>query len=171
MRTGQNFGILYILLLICQVLLCNYFQITPYAMITLLPAMILCIPLTISTIGCMLIAFASGLAVDWLAEGVIGLNAAALMPVALLRKSLIRIYFGEDLITRKDSFSLRKYVIAKVSAALFSALAVFLIIYIVLDGAGTRTILFNLIRGGITLILSYLVSLIVVNSLTPDDRK
>jgi hypothetical protein len=119
----------------------------------------------------MLIAFASGLAVDWLAEGVIGLNAAALVPVALLRKSLIRIYFGEDLITRKDSFSLRKYGIAKVSAALFSALAVFLIIYIVLDGAGTRTILFNLIRGGITLILSYLVSLIVVNSLTPDDRK
>ena len=140
-------------------------------MITLLPAMILCIPLTISTIGCMLIAFASGLAVDWLAEGVIGLNAAALMPVALLRKSFVRIYFGEDLITRKDSFSLRKYGIAKVSAALFSALAVFLLIYITLDGAGTRTILFNLIRGGITLILSYLVSLIVVNSLTPDDRK
>jgi hypothetical protein len=66
---------------------------------------------------------------------------------------------------------LRKYGIAKVSAALFSALTVFLIIYIVLDGAGTRTILFNLIRGGITLILSYLVSLVVVNSLTPDDRK
>ena len=171
MRTGQNFGILYILLLICQVLLCNYFQLTPYAMITLLPAMILCVPLTISTIGCMFIAFASGLAVDWLAEGVIGLNAAALMPVALLRKSFIRIYFGEDLITRKDSFSLRKYGIAKVSAALFSALAVFLLIYIILDGAGTRTILFNIIRGGITLMLSYLVSLIVVNSLTPDDRK
>ena len=117
------------------------------------------------------IAFASGLAVDCLAEGVIGLNAAALMPVALLRKSLVRIYFGEDLITRKDSFSLRKYGIAKVSAAIFSALAVFLLIYIILDGAGTRTIWFNLIRGGITLVISYFVSLIVVNSLTPDDRK
>lgn len=171
MRTGQNFGLLYSLLLICQVLLCNYFQFTPYAMLTLLPAMILCVPLTISTTGCMILAFGSGLAVDWIAEGVIGLNASALIPVALLRKPLIRIFFGEDLITRKDSFSLRKYGMAKVSAAILSCLAVFLVIYIFLDGAGTKPLWFNLSRGGITLLCSYLVSLIVVNTLTPDDRK
>ena len=162
MRTGQNFGLLYSLLLICQVLLCNYFQFTPYAMLTLLPAMILCVPLTVSTTGCMILAFGSGLAVDWIAEGVIGLNASALIPVA---------FFGEDLITRKDSFSLRKYGMAKVSAAILSCLAVFLVIYIFLDGAGTKPLWFNLTRGGITLLCSYLVSLIVVNTLTPDDRK
>ena len=171
MRTGQNFGLLYSLLLICQALLCNYFSFTPYAMLTLLPAMILCVPLTMSTVSCMLLAFASGLAVDWFAEGIVGLNASALVPVALLRKPLIRIFFGEDLITRKDSFSLRKYGMAKVSAALLSSLAVFLIIYIFLDGAGTRPLWFNLVRGGITLLCSYLLSLIVVNTLTPDDRK
>lgn len=171
MRTGQNFGLLYCLLLICQVLLCNYFQFTPYAMITILPAMILCIPLSISTLGCMFIAFASGLATDWLAEGIIGLYAAALVPIALLRKPLIRIFFGEDLITRKDSFSFRKYGTAKVSAAILACLIVFLTIYIFLDGAGTRPLWFNLTRGGATLLCSYLVSLIVVNTLTPDDRK
>ncbi len=171
MRTGQNFGLLYGLLLICQVLLCNYFQFTPYAMLTILPAMILCVPLTVSTIGCMILAFGSGLAVDMIAEGVIGLNASALVPVALLRKPFIRLYFGEDLITRKDSFSLRKYGMTKVSAAILSCLAVFLVIYIFLDGAGTKPLWFNLTRGGITLACSYLVSLIVVNTLTPDDRK
>lgn len=171
MRTGQNFGLLYTLLLVCQVLLCNYFQFTPYAMLTLLPAMILCVPLTVNTIGCMFLAFASGLAVDWIAEGVVGLNASALVPVALLRKPLIRIFFGEDLITRKDSFSLRKYGMAKTSAAILTCLAVFLVIYIFLDGAGTRPLWFNLIRTGATLVCSYLVSLIVVNTLTPDDRK
>ena len=171
MRTGQNFGLLYTLLLVCQVLLCNYFQFTPYAMLTLLPAMILCVPLTISTIGCMFLAFASGLAVDWLAEGIVGLNASALVPVALLRKPLIRIFFGEDLITRKDSFSLRKYGMAKTSAAILTSLSVFLVIYIFLDGAGTRPLWFNLIRTGVTLVCSYLVSLIVVSTLTPDDRK
>lgn len=171
MRTGQNFGLLYCLLLVCQVLLCNYFQFTPYAMLTLLPAMILCVPLTVSTVGCMFLAFASGLAVDWLAEGIIGLNASALVPVALLRKPVIRIFFGEDLITRKDSFSLRKYGMAKVSAAVITCLVVFLTIYIFLDGAGTRPLWFNLIRGGVTLLCSYLVSMIVVNTLTPDDRK
>ena len=171
MRTGQNFGLLYFLLMVCQVLLCNYFQFTPYAMLTLLPAMILCVPLTVSTIGCMFLAFASGLAVDWLAEGVVGLNASALVPVALLRKPLIRIYFGEDLITRMDSFSLRKYGLAKVSAAIITSLAVFLVIYIFLDGAGTKPLWFNLTRGGITFLCSYLVSLVVINTLTPDDRK
>ncbi len=171
MRTGQNFGLLYCLLLVCQVLLCNYFQFTPYAMLTLLPAMILCVPLTVSTVGCMFLAFASGLAVDWLAEGIIGLSASALVPVALLRKPVIRIFFGEDLITRKDSFSLRKYGMAKVSAAVITCLVVFLTIYIFLDGAGTRPLWFNLIRGGVTLLCSYLVSMIVVNTLTPDDRK
>jgi hypothetical protein len=171
MRTGQNFGLLYFLLMVCQVLLCNYFQFTPYAMLTLLPAMILCVPLTVSTIGCMFLALASGLAVDWLAEGVVGLNASALIPVALLRKPLIRLYFGEDLITRKDSFSLRKYGLTKVSAAVITSLAVFLVIYIFLDGAGTKPLWFNLTRGGITFLCSYLVSLIVINTLTPDDRK
>ena len=171
MRTGQNFGILYCLLLICQVLLCNYFQFTPYIMLAILPAMILCVPLTVSTIGCMFIAFFSGLAVDSLAEGVIGLNAASLVPVALMRKPFIRIFFGEDLITRRDSFSMRKYGVAKVSAALLSSMLIFLIIYITLDGAGTRTFVFNIIRGGLTLLCSYPLSLIVVNTLTPDDRK
>ena len=171
MRTGQNFGILYCLLLICQVLLCNYFQFTPYIMLTILPAMILCTPLTINTIGCMFIAFFSGLATDWLAEGIIGLNAASLVPVALLRKPFIRIFFGEDLIVRHDSFSMRKYGLAKVSAAVLSSLLVFLVIYIILDGAGTRTVVFNLVRGSLTMLCSYLLSLIVVNTLTPDDRK
>ena len=109
MRTGQNFGLLYCLLLICQVLLCNYFQFTPFAMLALLPAMILCVPLTTGTIGCMFLAFGSGMAVDMLAEGIIGLNTSALLPVAILRKPLIRMLFGEDLIIRKDSFSIRKY--------------------------------------------------------------
>lgn len=171
MKTGQNFGILYCLLVICQVLLCNYFQFTPFAMMTILPAMALCIPLNISTIGCMVIAFMSALATDWLAEGVIGLNAAALLPVAILRKPLIRLFFGEDLITRQDSFSFRKNGAAKVNAAIMTSLAIFLVTYIMLDGAGTRPLWFNLARGAASFACSWLISLIVVNTLTPDDRK
>lgn len=171
MKTGQNFGILYILLVICQVLICNYFQFTPFITLTILPAMILCMPLSIGTIGCMLLAFASGLATDWLSEGIIGLNASALIPVALLRKPFIRIFFGEDLIVRQDNFSFRKNGPAKVTAALLSSTGVFLLIYIILDGAGERTTWFNLIRMGLSLLCSSLISLIVVNTLAPDDRK
>ena len=78
----KNFGILYVLLIICQVLMSTYTQLGPYIMLSMLPAMVLCIPTGVRTTTCMLIAFASGLAVDWLSEGFIGLNIAALLPVA-----------------------------------------------------------------------------------------
>ena len=171
MRMNQHFGILYILLLICQIVLCNYSPLGPYIMLSILPSMVLCIPLKISTIGCMLIAFGSGLAVDWLSEGLIGINAASLVPVALARKTIIRVFFGEDLITRSDSFSFNKYGIAKVSAAILTSIAVFLGIYIMLDGAGTRPLWFNAVYFGASLISNWLICLIVANLLTPDDRK
>ena len=105
---NHNFGILFILLVIAQMIICNYFQMTPYIVLSILPAMILCIPLTVSTNVCMLIAFASGLTVDWLAEGLIGINAASLVPVAMARKTIISIFLGEDLIARQDSFTFKK---------------------------------------------------------------
>lgn len=171
MRTGQNFWIYYILLLIGQLVLCNYFPFSLYVVLTMLPAMIICIPLTVSTAACMFIAFASGLAVDWLSEGILGLNAAASVPVALLRKPLIRFFLGEDLITRSDSFSFRKNGMAKISVTMLLAASVFTGIYIWLDGAGTRPLAFNLIRIGGSVLATWLLSLLVTDILTPDDRK
>lgn len=171
MRTNQNFGILYILMLICQIVICNFSPIGPYVVLTALPAMVLCIPLTVSIPGCMVIAFLSGLAVDWLAEGLIGINAASLLPVALARNGLIRIFFGEDLINRKDSFSFNKYGTAKISAALLTALTIFLAFYIILDGAGTRPTWLNLSYFGASLVCNWILSLLVTRILTPDDRK
>ncbi len=171
MRMNQNFGILYSLLLICQIIICNFSPLGPYILLTMLPAMILCIPLTVNTIWCMAIAFASGLAVDWLSEGLIGINAASLLPVALARKGIIRIFFGEDLITRNDSFSFKKFGALKVSAALLSSLAIFLAFYVLLDGAGTRPQWFNWTYFGASLISSWLLALLVTHILTPDDRK
>ena len=96
MKSAQNFGLLYTLLVICQILICNYFQFSPYAMISILPVMTLCMPLNISTVRCMLTAFVSALAVDWLSEGIIGLNAASILPVALLRLMSLSGPFAPD---------------------------------------------------------------------------
>ena len=115
MKVNQHFGILYILLVIGQIVLCNYSQLGPYVMLSMLPAMVLCIPPGVSTIAGMFIAFFSGLSVDWLSEGLIGLNAASIVPVALMRKGIIKIFLGEDLITRGDRFSYRKNGFAKIS--------------------------------------------------------
>lgn len=171
MKTNQNFGLLFVLVLICQIILCNYTHLGPFIMLTMLPAMILCIPTGISTITCMLIAFAAGLATDFLAEGLLGLNAAALLPVALARKGIIRIFLGEDIIARKDSFSVRKNGLGKVSLALLSATALFLSAYIFLDGAGTRPFWFSLSKFGASLACNWLIGLGVIHTLTPDDRR
>ena len=61
-------------------------------------------------------------------------------------------------------------------AALFDAQILVQILFMgkagmILDGAGTRTTSFNLIRFGASVAASLLLSLIVTEVLTPDDRK
>lgn len=170
-KVSQHFGILYTLLVIGQAVLCNYAALGPYVTLSMLPAMVLCIPTSMSTATCMLIAFASGLAVDWMSEGILGLNAAAIVPVALLRNWIIKIFMGEDLITRGDRFTFKKNGAGKISAAAVFVVAIFLAIYIFLDGAGTRPTWFNMTRFGVSLICNLLLSYAVINILSPDDRK
>ena len=167
----QNFGLLFFLMVLGQMILCNFAGFSPYIMLTMLPAMIICVPLTVSTPLCLLLAFATGLSVDWLSEGLIGINAASLVPVALMRKPLIRFFLGEDLITRSDSFSFRKNGIGKISLVMTVALLIFLGIYVYLDGAGTMPAWFNFTRIGLSLLCNYVLALIVTNILTVDDRK
>lgn len=167
----QNFGLLFFMMVLGQMVLCNFAGFSPYIMLTMLPAMIVCVPLTVSTPLCLLLAFATGLSVDWLSEGLIGINAASLVPVALMRKPLIRFFLGEDLITRSDNFSFRKNGIGKISLVLIVSLLIFLGIYVFLDGAGTRPTWFNLTRMGLSLLCNYVLALIVTNILTVDDRR
>ena len=167
----QNFGLLFFMMVLGQMVLCNFAGFSPYIMLTMLPAMIVCVPLTVSTPLCLLLAFATGLSVDWLSEGLIGINAASLVPVALMRKPLIRFFLGEDLITRSDSFSFRKNGIGKISLVLIVSLLIFLGIYVFLDGAGTRPTWFNLTRMGLSLLCNYVLALIVTNILTVDNRR
>jgi hypothetical protein len=140
-------------------------------MLTMLPAMILCLPTSQSTITTMIIAFASGLSVDWLSEGLLGLNAAALVPVALIRKKVIRIFLGEDILTRGDSFSYRKNGFAKISAANAVCIILFISLYIFFDGAGTLPTAFCLTKGGISAACNFILAIIVTNILASDDRK
>jgi hypothetical protein len=167
----QNFGLLYFLMVLGQMVLCNFADFSPFVMLTMLPAIVICVPLSVSTPACMLLAFATGLSVDWLSEGIIGINAASLVPVALMRKPLIRFFLGEDIITRSDSFSFRKNGLSKISFILIISTLIFLSIYVFLDGAGTRPAWFNLTRTGASLGCDLILALIVTGILTTDDRR
>lgn len=167
----RGFWIAYIFLLMAQLLLSNYFHVTPYIFLIILPVMVLCIPIRMGTIGAMLIAGLSGLVIDFLSEGVLGLNALALIPVAYARNGIIGLIFGPELFARKEDFSIGRCGFGKVAVALFLSLLIFLVIYIWADGAGTRPLWFNGLRLGASLVASFLLSLLTLGVLAPDPRK
>ncbi|MBR4734925.1 MAG: hypothetical protein IK052_02415 [Bacteroidales bacterium] len=167
----NNFWIAYVLLFIAQLLLCNYFVFTPWMMATLLPAMVLCLPLNIGTTGAMLIACLTGLGVDFLAEGIIGLNALALVPVAFARRKIISMVFGPDLITRNKLFSIRRNGLPAVLTALLLCLSIFIAIYVWADSAGTRSFGFNTGRFFASLAVSLIFSVLSVRVLTSSESR
>lgn len=167
----RNFTIQYLLLVVAQILLTNYFHLTPYIMLTILPVIVLCIPTRVSTTACLFIAFATGLAVDLFAEGTLGLNTLALTPVALVRRPLCNAIFGPELKTRSEEFSFKKYGSLKVIFAIFNVQTLFLIVYILADCAFSRPILFCLEMFGASLVAGILLSIPVADLLTPDDRR
>jgi len=167
----RGFWIAYFLLLLAQLLLSNYFHVTPYIFLTILPVMVLCIPIRVGTIGAMFIACASGLVIDFLSEGVIGLNALSLIPVAYARNGIIGLIFGQELFARKEDFSVGRCGFGKVAVAIFLSLIIFLVIYIWADGAGTRPLWFNGLRLAASLVASFVVSLLTLGVLAPDPRK
>lgn len=167
----SGFWVAYSLLLVAQILLSNYFLFTPYITLSILPAMVLCISTRIKTPACMLIAFVSGLVVDWLSEGVLGLNAFALVPVALLRSPIVHMVFGEGLFTREEAFTVQSHGFAKVMLTIFMGHALFLAIYIWADGMGFRPLWFSLARFAASLSAGLLVSLLSLNVLAADPQR
>lgn len=170
MRHSHYFAV-YAVLVVAQMLICNYLRISPYLMLSILPVLVLTIPIRFSTIAALFIAFITGFSVDLLAEGVLGINTFALVPVALIRRPLINLLFGDELFAREEDFSVRRNGFGKVFTAIFAVQALFLLLYIWMDGAGTRPFWFNASRFGISLAAGIIVSLLVIDVLAPDEKK
>jgi len=166
----HHFFLTYFLLLVLQILICNYLNLSQYVLLSILPVMILMLPIRFGTLFAMILAFISGLAVDFMSEGVVGLNALALVPVALVRKGIIYLIFGSEFFARKENISVRKHGVAKMSVAIIMAQSLFLLIYIWADGAAMRPFHFNLIRFSASLVAGWLLSLIFSRILTIDDH-
>lgn len=169
MRRNHYF-LTYFLLLILQILVSNYLNLSPYVTLSVLPVMILMLPIRFGTIFAMILAFVSGHTVDWLSEGVIGLNALALVPVALARKGIIYLVFGSEFFARKEDISLRKHGFAKMSVAIVMSQALFLLFYIWADGAATRPFSFNALRFGVSLVAGWLLALLLSRTLATNDH-
>ena len=164
----NRFLFAFILLLIGQVCIYNFFRLTQFVTLSILPAMIMMIPIKRDTVATLIISFISAFAVDFFADGVIGLNIAALLPVALLRFGIIRLVCGAEVSAREEDISIPRQGIWKISLILIMAQSLFLIVYLWLDGAGTRPFWFTAARFEASLLLGFLLSLLVVDILEPE---
>lgn len=160
----------FIILLVAQVLIWNFCNFSQYAMLTFLPVIILLLPTKQETLISMLIAFAAGFLVDFLADGMLGLTSLALVPVAFLRKGIIRLVFGSELLSREENISLRKHGASHIIVSTLLCTAIFLAVYIWADGAGMRPLWFNLVKFGASLLLSSIVSVFLAIVLFPDEK-
>ena len=166
----SKFTITFLVFLAVQVIFSNYFQFTPFITLSILPLMIVMIPVTTHPVKDLLAAFFAALCVDFFSDGVLGLNAFALVPVALLRRPFISLIFGSEIFARKEGISIRKHGILKMSVLLLMAQTVFLVLYIWADGAGTRPVWFNLTRFAASLLTGLVCSLPLSNSFVKEER-
>lgn len=160
----------YLVLLVVQIIICNYLGLSYYVMLNILPLAIILLPIGCSTAAAMLIAFVSALAVDLLCDGVPGLEALALVPVAFARTGIITLVFGSEVFARRENISVSKHGTGKMALAITLAQALFLAVYITADGAATRPLWFNVLKWGLSTLLGLAVSLAIAHIITADTR-
>lgn len=166
----NGFALTYLLMVILQILICNYLRLPFNLVLSVLPVIVLFIPINHGTIFSLFLAFFTGLVVDFLAEGVIGINALALVPVAFCRKAIITMVFGSEIFARRENLSVKKHGIGKVTLAIIIAQSIFLLIYIWADGSAARPGWYNTLEFSLSLIAGLLLSLLISGYLTQEDR-
>lgn len=149
----------FILLFVVQLLVWNFFSFLQYVFIVFLPVMLLCQPVERGTIRLMLLAFVVGVSADFLVNGQLGLTALALVPVAALRRPVIQLVFGHELIARGEELSFHRQRYTRFITATLILTAVFLLVYLWVDGAGMYSLSFLALKYGISLLASTAVSI------------
>ena len=141
-KTGDIF--FFVLLFLLQLVLSDYVHLGPWVYLCILPLLILCIPLSRSPQAVMLIAFALGLGLDILSDGVPGLNAFAAVLAAAPRKFFYRTLVNADRQDKTEVPKIREVGLPKYLKYLGVITALYLAAYIVVDCVSFRPPIFLL---------------------------
>jgi len=160
-----RFIIIYFVLLVVQIVLCNFFPLSRYLLISVLPVLILMLPIRYGAIPSMLIAFALGFLVDFFSTGMLGISSIALVPVALLRRMFISMVFGDEMSSRGDEITVARLGIPKVTLSCWLVCSLFFLIYVWVDAAGTCGFWPSAFRFLLSSIVSTIMSVFVASLL------
>jgi len=145
-------------MLVIQIVLSDYVNVGPYIYLCCLPLIVLYLPLQQESYLSMLIAFGCGLAVDILCDGIVGLNAAATVALAAVRRPLYAAFFTKDSLERGIIPTIRETGVLRHVNYIFVSLLVYFLVYIGLDSVGMETLMTSLLR----LVLSCTVNLVLI---------
>ena len=162
MNVQLKYATLGALLIICQILLSEYVNIWPLLYIAIFPQFIILLPPAINKIVHLLIAFVLGMAIDIFADGVLGLNAAALVAMAYVRPSFLKITLSKANLDTTDNQPLlpRTVEIQKLAMLNGCMLAIFFLVYILLDSAGSFPLWYTILKIAVCTTVNCIISLI-----------
>jgi len=155
--------LIYALVVVVEIILRNFLNLSQYLTVAMTPVLIMCLPKKVGTIETMLIAFVIGFVLDFFTSSILGLTIIALLPVAVLRNIIYLVCFESENYSRMKGISIKRQGIPRVSAVMLIALAIYLIIFIWIDSAGTRPFMFNVLRFVVSLIVGYVLSFVSIN--------
>lgn len=136
------------IMVFCQILVSEYVNIWAVLYIAVFPQFIILLPPTINKSAYMLIAFALGLSIDLLADGVMGLNAAALTAMAYFRGPIIKLVIPKASFESYENNPIIPRTVEPHKLALLSGLllAVFFTVYVLLDSAASFSFWYTVLK-------------------------
>ena len=162
-----RFWIVFAVLAVIQIVLCNFLYLSRYAVLSILPVLILMLPLRYGNVAMMLIAFALGFAVDFFSTGSIGLTSAALVPVGLARGAVVVLLFGDELGPREGELTLNWFGVPKFALATLILCSLYFIVFVWIDASGTLGFWPCMLRFALSTLISTPVCLGVAKILRP----
>ena len=151
-----------VIIIFCQILVSEYVNIWAVLYIAIFPQFIIVLPPTLNRSLYMLIAFALGLSIDLCADGLLGLNAAALTAMAYARGPILKLTLPKASFESYESTPIvpRTVDVSKLAMLNTLMLAVFFTVYVLLDSAGTFPFGYTLFKIFLCVIVNAIITFI-----------
>ena len=151
----------FILVFLLQLVISDYLNLGPWVCLTLVPFLILHIPLSRNPHWVMLAAFGIGLGLDILSAGVPGMNAFAAVLTAAPRKFFYRTLVNADRQDKTEIPLLKDVGFLKYARFLIVLVAIYLAAFILLDCVSVQPAGFIAIRFAASTLASTALSLLL----------
>lgn len=165
--TDRRYILFYVILTVVQIVFNNFFGLSRYVLISVLPVLVLMLPARLGRIVAMLVAFATGLAVDFFSTGMLGITSLALVPVALVGRPITSAAVARQGAIRED-ITFKRLGIVGISYSVALVCAIFFLIYIWADAAGTVGFWPSALRFLLSVLASTLVGVLIARQIRPE---